>query len=301
MAEELKNGSGAPAADQTSPLLVSARKKQLEQQEEARRAKEEDEKRLAAEAELRRLEQEVQARHSKAERAQVNTDSDAAVMTKETVAGTPAPPKTTKKIGKTASVVIVSLCTAFVVLIIALLVSNSSKIDPNAALDAVVNMESANMGIRYPSSIFALDGSGDDYVSLSTHDPDGAMILYQVLEREVPLEDGVTYSAILAPDLNSIGAELLSSVFESQDNYVLLSVREQPVEEGRHYYNAVTGFTVDGVDFTGVLTVSPWELTSAESGITQFRYISRILYCNSADAEEYQTLYWRIEDSEWEL
>ena len=59
MAEDKKNPTGAPATDTTSALFVSARKKQLEQQEAERRAKEKEEALLAAEAETRRLELEV--------------------------------------------------------------------------------------------------------------------------------------------------------------------------------------------------------------------------------------------------
>lgn len=62
MEQDKKNQSAAPSSDTTSALFVSARKKQLEQQEAERRAKEKEEQRLAAEAEVRRLEQEVAER-----------------------------------------------------------------------------------------------------------------------------------------------------------------------------------------------------------------------------------------------
>jgi hypothetical protein len=67
MENDNKNTSGAPSSDTTSALFVSARKKQIEQQETERLAKEKEEKRLAAEAEVRRLEQEVADRKRKAE------------------------------------------------------------------------------------------------------------------------------------------------------------------------------------------------------------------------------------------
>jgi hypothetical protein len=67
MENENKTTSGAPSSDTTSALFVSARKKQIEQQETERLAKEKEEKRLAAEAEVRRLEQEVADRKRKAE------------------------------------------------------------------------------------------------------------------------------------------------------------------------------------------------------------------------------------------
>jgi hypothetical protein len=67
MDNENKTTSGAPSSDTTSALFVSARKKQIEQQETERIAKEKEEKRLAAEAEVRRLEAEVADRKRKAE------------------------------------------------------------------------------------------------------------------------------------------------------------------------------------------------------------------------------------------
>ena len=67
MDQDNKPTGGASADDTTSALFVSARKKQLEQQEADRRAKEKEEQRLAAEAEVRRLEQEVEERRRQAE------------------------------------------------------------------------------------------------------------------------------------------------------------------------------------------------------------------------------------------
>ena len=59
--------TGASSDDTTSALFVSARKKQLAQQEAERKAKEKEEQRLAAEAEVQRLEREVDARRRQAE------------------------------------------------------------------------------------------------------------------------------------------------------------------------------------------------------------------------------------------
>jgi hypothetical protein len=67
MDRDNKKGTGASSDDTTSALFVSARKKQLEQQEADRRAKEKEDQRLAAEAEVRRLEREVEERRQKAE------------------------------------------------------------------------------------------------------------------------------------------------------------------------------------------------------------------------------------------
>jgi hypothetical protein len=67
MPEDKKTPAGAPSSDTTSALFVSARRKQLEQQETERREKEKEEQRLAAEAEVQRLEREVEERRRKAE------------------------------------------------------------------------------------------------------------------------------------------------------------------------------------------------------------------------------------------
>jgi hypothetical protein len=77
MDNDNKNTSGAPSSDTTSALFVSARKKQIEQQETERIAKEKEEKRLAAEAEVRRLEKEVEDRKRKAEEDAVAAEAEA--------------------------------------------------------------------------------------------------------------------------------------------------------------------------------------------------------------------------------
>ncbi len=65
--DENKTNQGAPSSDSTSALFVSARKKQLAQQEEERVAAEKEAARVAAEEEVRRLELEVEERKRKAQ------------------------------------------------------------------------------------------------------------------------------------------------------------------------------------------------------------------------------------------
>lgn len=83
MDQDNKNTTGAPSNDTTSALFVSARKKQLEQQEADRRAKEKEEQRQAAEAEVRRLEREVEERRRKAEEDAKRADEDARRIAEE--------------------------------------------------------------------------------------------------------------------------------------------------------------------------------------------------------------------------
>ena len=83
MDQDNKNTTGAPSNDTTSALFVSARKKQLEQQEADRRAREKEEQRLAAEAEVRRLEREVEDRRRKAEEDAKKADEDARRIAEE--------------------------------------------------------------------------------------------------------------------------------------------------------------------------------------------------------------------------
>lgn len=73
-----QNNTGAPSTDTTSALFVSARKKQLEQQEAERQAKEREAERLAAEAEVRRLEQEVAERKRRAQEEAQRVEQEAA-------------------------------------------------------------------------------------------------------------------------------------------------------------------------------------------------------------------------------
>lgn len=67
MSNEEKKNPGAASGDDTSALFVSARKKQLAEQEVQRKAAEEEAKRKAAEEEVRRLEAEVAERKRQAE------------------------------------------------------------------------------------------------------------------------------------------------------------------------------------------------------------------------------------------
>ncbi|TCL59043.1 hypothetical protein EDD76_105219 [Kineothrix alysoides] len=96
MEQDTKNKNGAPSSDTTSALFVSARKKQLEQQEAERRAKEKEDQRLAAEAEVQRLEQEVLERKRKAEEEArqveegAHTKKEKAAANPDTVLGTPS-------------------------------------------------------------------------------------------------------------------------------------------------------------------------------------------------------------------
>ena len=67
MSNEENKNPGAASGDDTSALFVSARKKQLAEQEVQRKAAEEEAKRKAAEEEVRRLEAEVAERKRQAE------------------------------------------------------------------------------------------------------------------------------------------------------------------------------------------------------------------------------------------
>lgn len=186
MDQDKKQGSGAPSSDTTSALFVSARKKQLEQQETERRAQEKEAQRLAAEAEVRRLEAEVEERRRKAEEEKVKAEEEArriaeeARASKEAAAANPDAvlgrqadakeskgpkiPSFTKpqKTGGTSSgakpapnknVLIFGGIGAVVViaLIIILVVTSgggAAKIDPEMLLDDAISVE--GVSISYP-------------------------------------------------------------------------------------------------------------------------------------------------------
>lgn len=78
MDQKNSSNTGAPSTDTTQALFVSARKKQLEQQEAERLAKEREEERLAAEAEVRRLEQAVAERKRRAQEEALRVEEEAA-------------------------------------------------------------------------------------------------------------------------------------------------------------------------------------------------------------------------------
>ena len=87
MSQDNNTPDGAPPDDITSALFVSARKKQLEQQEAERIAREKEEQRLAAEAEVQRLELEVEERRRRvAEEARL-ADEEARRIEEEARAG----------------------------------------------------------------------------------------------------------------------------------------------------------------------------------------------------------------------
>ena len=82
MSEEQKK-TGAPSSDETSALFVTARKKQIAEQEAQRKAAEEEAKRLAAEEEVRRMEAEVADRKRQAEDEARRIAAEEAAMKKE--------------------------------------------------------------------------------------------------------------------------------------------------------------------------------------------------------------------------
>lgn len=145
MAEDKKSNSGAPSTDTTSALFVSARKKQLEQQEAERRAKEKEEQRKAAEDEVRRLEKEVEDRRRKAEEDARKAEDEARRITQDAQARTakareeaqeadakaPAPAKKERAAGSPLSKkVIIIAASAAAAVVVAIVVLALFKTEP---------------------------------------------------------------------------------------------------------------------------------------------------------------------------
>lgn len=82
-----KKNLGAPSSDETSALFVSARKKQLAEQEALQKKQEEERRRMEAEAEVRRLEEEVSARKAAAEKEAARLAAEQAAAGKAQAAG----------------------------------------------------------------------------------------------------------------------------------------------------------------------------------------------------------------------
>lgn len=86
MSEENRSNKAA-SQEETSALFVKARKKQLAEQEEARREAEEEARRLAAEEEVRRLEEQVARRKREAEEEAKRLEEEAKAKKADTAAG----------------------------------------------------------------------------------------------------------------------------------------------------------------------------------------------------------------------
>jgi len=168
---------GAPSDDTTSALFVSARKKQLEQQELERRAKEKEEQRLAAEAEVQRLEREVEERRRRAEWEAQNADQEARARQAQTqtygyqnqpyaqqpyaqqpYAPQPAAPQPAAKQSlfqnKKMLAIIGGGAAAVIILVVVLIIVFSGgggavKVDPYTQLDALY--EKNGLSFSYPS------------------------------------------------------------------------------------------------------------------------------------------------------
>ncbi|MDR1728463.1 MAG: hypothetical protein LBT74_11175 [Acidobacteriota bacterium] len=181
---------GAPSSDGTSALFVSARKKQLAQQEAERAAREKEEQRLAAEAEVRRLEAEVVERKRRAEEEALRVEADnaekrrlaeaeakriaaeanalkaQAAANPNAVLGTPPPqaPAFAAPVQPAAAapakplnmkLIIGAAAGALVVLILAIVLISSiggGGVDSDAKFDASTQVTVMAMGINYPKS-----------------------------------------------------------------------------------------------------------------------------------------------------
>ena len=134
MSEEEKK-MGAPAEDETAALFVTARKKQLAEQEAQRKADEEKAKRDAAEAEVRRLEEEIEARKLKAQEEERRLQEEEMNPSAQPGTGGRRSKKTMSKgakIGLIAGVSVMGLCTLFLVFMFAIVLFTSNISDDQA-------------------------------------------------------------------------------------------------------------------------------------------------------------------------
>ena len=134
MSDEEKK-MGAPAEDETAALFVTARKKQLAEQEIQRKADEEKAKRDAAEAEVRRLEEEIEARKLKAQEEERRLQEEAQNPSAYSDAGSKRSRKTMSKgakIGLIAGGSVMALCTIFLIFMFAVVLFTSNVSDNQA-------------------------------------------------------------------------------------------------------------------------------------------------------------------------
>ena len=170
-------------------------------------------------------------------------------------------------------------------------------VDANAALDAVEDIHAANMGVRFPSGIFYASNSQYDYLELSTYDPNGAVLMVRILDDA---GSGLLYSDDVAPIINSIGANILSSIFGNRNNYwVEFEERMDPnAPQGTPIrYTAKVHFEENGTPYVGVVRISVWSVIERGQRTGEQLYYSRIMAFNEYATDEYGTLFLRIDDA----
>lgn len=172
-------------------------------------------------------------------------------------------------------------------------------IDPDATLDAVVDVEALSMGVRYPSGIFYVNDSGDDYVQLATHDPNGALFILQRHSDKVNTVNGSLYSNVIAPDLNTIGTTMLSLYLEPQDDYVLIYEEEfsPAAEVGSSFrYTAIASFSMNGNPMMGILQTRIWSIYDNGKDTGERAYYTALMYYNTEQQSDYEILFLRMLD-----
>jgi len=238
MEQDNKNASGAPSTDTTSALFVSARKKQLEQQETERRAKEKEEQRLAAEAEVRRLEAEVEARRRKAEEDARRVEAEAAEKMRqaaENASAVAAQPQTYQPVRSAAPK------PASEGGIAALLANKKMLAIIGGALAGVVVLvvvlALALGGNKAKTPYITANGLNISGMFYDADDPDTSFSFYEDGSMEFMLGDGS-----LVPGTYSIGGETITAItsgitltFEVKDENTLVDA------EGYEYRRAIGG------------------------------------------------------------
>ena len=171
------------------------------------------------------------------------------------------------------------------------------EVDKDASFDGVADVSSINMGVRYPTSIFSVVENTDEYLELATYDPNGARYMVRVLDS---LDFDTLYSVTVAPIVNSIGANIITSYFaplgECWIEYE--NKMDSNAQKGdRIIYTAKLHCDVNGAPLIGVITVTVWTICEKGQPTDRHNIISKVMIYNEPRAAEYGTLFWRFDEN----
>jgi hypothetical protein len=246
MAQDNENDSGAHSTDATSALFVSARKKQIEQQEAERREKEREEARLAAEAEVRRLEEEVEERRRKTEeekklaeeeakRAQeeMKAKKDASLQAAETAETKPAAEKASPKAGsKSKKPLLVGVGAVALIAIAAAVFFLTREPTPIYLTKSGIDVSGTYYSKSTPDA--TVDFKTDGTLERQTEDGAKSQGTYSILGESVKAQIGETERTFVIVDAQNMsesgGDAYTKNIEERAERPVEVAEAEEPEE-----------------------------------------------------------------------
>ena len=173
----------------------------------------------------------------------------------------------------------------------------AQSIDPQSPLDAVADLTLANLGVRYPSGIFYVNANTEDLLELRTFDPEGGVIIVQLLS---PLVYDQLYANIIGPIVNSVGANLIQTIFSQYGDYWIEyenTFDSTATESTPIRYTAKVHCEMDGKPAIGAIHITVWNVIIDGTRTTQYYMKCMTMIINEEVTAEYGTLFWRINDN----